>query len=294
MLEFSGAYTALVTPFKDGRVNKEKLTELVEFQISEGIDGIVPCGTTGESPTLSHEEHRAVINHVIKIVNGRVPVIAGTGSNSTHEAIELTHHAKHVGADGALMITPYYNKPSQAGLLKHFSAVAEAVDIPIILYNCPGRTAINLLPDTVVKLSCDYPGGIVGIKEASGNLDQAAEIVLRTSEGFTVISGDDSHTLPIMSVGGKGVISVMANLYPGKMHEMTARFLNGNIEGALEIHRELFLFGKSLMKIETNPSPIKAAMNIAGHDVGPVRLPLADPSPADLELLKKLIREIKV
>ncbi len=294
MIELKGAFVALVTPFKENRVNEDKLKELVEFQISQGIDGIVPCGTTGESPTLSHEEHRKVVELVIRLVDGRVPVLAGTGSNSTREAIELTRHAKEMGADGALMITPYYNKPSQTGLLHHYFAVAEAVDIPIVVYNCPGRTSVNVEADTMVELAEKMAGRIIGAKEASGKLDQISEIIVRTKDDFTVMSGDDSHTLPVMSVGGKGVISVIANILPDKMHDMTTQFLAGDLTGALKTHQEIFLLAKNLMTVETNPSPVKAAMNLAGFDVGTVRLPLAEPSPAGSKRLEELMNKIEV
>ena len=292
MLQLKGSFTAMITPFKNGTktsVNEEKLREQVEFQIKNGISGLIPCGTTGESPTLSHEEHRYVIDIVIDAAAGRVPVIAGTGSNSTAEAISLTHHAQKAGADAALLITPYYNKPTQPGLIEHYKAVAHACDIPLIIYNCPGRTAVNTTADTIVELA-GIPS-IIGIKEASGNMDQICEIICRTPDDFIVLSGDDSMTVPMMSVGAKGIISVISNIAPGKMSAMTAAVLRGDFSSAARIHRELFPLMRALMKVQTNPSPIKAAMNLAGMDVGTVRLPLVEPDTDGKELLKKLMRE---
>ena len=275
MIKLEGTYTAMVTPFKDGKINEARLRDMVEFQINNGVSGLVPVGTTGESPTLSHEEHRKVIDYVIEAVNGRVQVIAGTGSNNTIEAISLTKHALEAGAHAALLITPYYNRPSQSGLINHYKAVADSCDLPLIIYNCPGRTAVNTTADTIVELA-SIPN-IIGIKEASGNMDQICDIIIRTPEDFTVLSGDDSMTIPMMSVGAKGVISVISNIVPLKMVKMTTAALEGRFKTAGEIHRELFPLMRLLMKTETNPSPIKAAMNMAGMDVGPVRLPLVEP-----------------
>lgn len=292
MLQLKGSFTAMITPFKNSEktsVNEEKLREQVEFQIKNGISGLIPCGTTGESPTLSHEEHRFVIDIVIDAVSGRAPVIAGTGSNSTAEAISLTHHAQKAGADAALLITPYYNRPTQPGLIEHYKAIAYACDIPLIIYNCPGRTAVNTTADTIVELA-RIPS-IIGIKEASGNMDQICEIICRTPDDFIVLSGDDSMTVPMMSVGAKGVISVLSNIAPGEMSAMTAAALNGDFFAASKIHRELFPLMRALMKVQTNPSPIKAAMNLAGMDVGTVRLPLVEPDADGKELLKKLMLE---
>ena len=290
MLQLKGSFTAMITPFKDGKVNKEKLREQVEFQIKNGISGLIPCGTTGESPTLSHEEHRLVIDIVIDAVAGRVPVIAGTGSNSTAEAISLTQHAQKTGADAALLITPYYNKPTQPGIIEHYKAIAHSCVIPLIIYNCPGRTAVNTTADTIVELA-EVPT-IIGIKEASGNMDQICEIINRTPDDFTVLSGDDSMTVPMMSVGAKGIISVLSNIAPRKMSDMTSAAMRGDYATAATIHYELFPLMRALMKVQTNPSPIKAAMNLAGMDVGTVRLPLVEPDAVGKELLKNLLRDV--
>jgi len=289
MIHLKGTFTAMVTPFKDGSVNESMLRHMVEFQIENGISGLVPCGTTGESPTLSHKEHRMVIDVVIDAAAGRIPVIAGSGSNSTEEAISLTQHAQNAGADAALLITPYYNRPTQAGLIEHYKAVAKACDIPLIIYNCPGRTAVNTTADTIVELATTPY--IIGIKEASGNMDQICDIILRIPEDFTVLSGDDSMTIPMMSVGAKGVISVISNILPRKMSEMTAAALNGDFAAASGIHRELFPLMRALMKTETNPSPVKTAMNMVGMDVGPVRLPLTEPGESGKSLLKSCLKD---
>ena len=252
----------------------------------------MPCGPTGESPTFSHEEHHRTIDIVIDAVSGRVPVIAGTGSNNTTEAISLTEHAIKAGADAALLITPYYNRPSQSGLIEHYTAIAEKCELPLIIYNCPGRTSVNTSADTIVELS-SVPN-IVGIKEASGNMDQICEIIVRTPDDFTVLSGDDSMTVPMISVGAKGVISVIANIAPRKMAEMSRSALNGDYDAAREIHTELFTLMRSLMKTETNPSPVKTAMNIMGMDMGELRLPLVEPGKDGKTLLEKLMREINL
>jgi len=290
MVTLEGSFTAMVTPFSHGTINESKLREIVQFQIENGISGLVPCGTTGESPTLSHEEHHRVIDIVIDVVDGRVPVIAGTGSNNTTEAISLTEHALEAGADAALLITPYYNRPSQSGLIKHYTAVAEKCDLPLIIYNCPGRTSVNTTADTIVELS-SIPN-IVGIKEASGNMDQICDIIVRTPDDFIVLSGDDSMTVPMISVGAQGVISVIANIAPKKMAEMTRSALDGDFNTAQKIHAELFPLMRALMKTETNPSPVKTAMNIMGMDMGQLRLPLVEPGDDGKALLEKLMRKI--
>jgi 4-hydroxy-tetrahydrodipicolinate synthase len=282
----------MVTPFRNGRVDEDKLREMVEFQIQSGTTGLVPCGTTGESPTLSHEEHRRVIEVVIDQARSRIPVIAGSGSNNTVEAISLTAHAKKAGADAALLITPYYNRPSQAGLIRHYTTVAEQCDIPLIIYNCPGRTAVNTTADTIVELSA-VPG-IVGIKEASGNMDQICEIITRTPETFTVLSGDDSMTLPMISVGAMGVISVVSNVAPRQMADLVQYALAGNYSAARDIHIRMFPLMRTLMKVETNPSPVKTAMNILGMEAGPVRLPLVEPDEKGKALIEKYLRDFKL
>lgn len=292
MLKLQGSYTAMVTPFRDGRVDETRLRETVEFQIQSGTTGLVPCGTTGESPTLSHKEHHRVIEIVIDQARSRVPVIAGTGSNNTDEAISLTEHARKAGADAALMITPYYNRPSQAGLIRHYTTVAERCGLPIIIYNCPGRTAVNTTADTIVELSA-IPN-IIGIKEASGNMDQICEIITRTPDSFTLLSGDDSMTLPMISVGAQGVISVVSNVAPRLMADMVRLALSGDYPAARDIHARMFPLMRTLMKVETNPSPVKAAMNILGMEVGPVRLPVVDPDDKGKALIERCLRDLKL
>ena len=272
---FTGSIVALVTPFADGEVDFETLRELVDFHIKSGTDGIVPVGTTGECPTLSHDEHREVIRVVVEQAAGKIPVIAGTGSNSTSEAIELTAYAKEVGADGALLVTPYYNKPTQEGLYQHFKAIAEAVDIPIVLYNIPGRCVVNLEVRTIAQLA--EIENIVAIKEATGSLDQASDIAISTK--LTILSGDDSLTLPIASVGGKGVISVVANLVPTDVKALTDALLIGDFATARKWHDKLFALSKAMLGMATNPIPIKAAMAILQMCSEEVRLPLV-PLPA--------------
>ena len=290
MIRIEGTFTAMVTPFSNDSVNEAKLREMVEFQIDNGISGLVPCGTTGESPTLTHDEHRKVVDIVIDATNGRIPVIAGTGSNNTTEAIGLTSHAKKAGADAGLLITPYYNKPSQPGLIEHYKAVAENTDLPLIIYNCPGRTAVNTTADTIVELS-SLPT-VVGVKEASGNMDQICEILTRTSDDFNVISGDDGMTVPMIAVGAKGIISVTSNAVPGKMVKMTNAALEGDFEEAKKLHNELFPLMRAMMKAETNPSPVKAAMNLLGMDVGSVRLPLVNPAESGIALLRDELTQL--
>lgn len=284
---FEGSIVAMVTPFRDGQVDEAKIRELVEFHVKNGTNAIVPCGTTGESPTLSHEEHKKVVEVTIAATAGRVPVVAGTGSNSTAEAIELTQHAKKAGADGVLMVCPYYNKPTQKGLIAHYKAVAEAVDIPIIMYNIPGRTGVNMLPDTVATLA--ELKNIVGMKEASGSLEQMTEVISLCGEQITVVSGDDTLTLPLMAVGGKGVISVIANILPKESAELTHAALNGDWKRAKELHLRLFPLCKAMF-YETNPGPVKTAMQILGRLNGELRLPLAPMSEANREKLQKALK----
>ncbi|MCH7895902.1 MAG: 4-hydroxy-tetrahydrodipicolinate synthase [candidate division NC10 bacterium] len=284
---FHGSIVAMVTPFRDGQVDEAKIRELVEFHVKNGTDAIVPCGTTGESPTLSHEEHKKVVEVTIAAAAGRVPVVAGTGSNSTAEAIALTQHAKKAGADGVLMVCPYYNKPTQKGLIAHYKAVAEAVDIPIIMYNIPGRTGVNMLPDTVATLA--ELQNIVGMKEASGSLEQMTEVISLCGEQITVVSGDDTLTLPLMVVGGKGVISVIANILPKETAELTHAALNGDWKRAKELHLRLFPLCKAMF-YETNPGPVKTAMQILGRINGELRLPLAPMSEANREKLQKALK----
>lgn len=286
-MKLEGSFVAIVTPFKDGKVDEAKLKDLIEMHIENGTSGIVPCGTTGESATLSYEEHNRVIELTIEQVKGRIPVIAGTGSNSTEETIMLTKHAKEAGADAVLLITPYYNKPTQQGLLQHYLKVADTVDIPIVLYNVPGRTAVNLEPETVAKLA--EHKNIVAIKEASGNLSQISKII--SSCDITVLSGDDGLTLPILSLGGKGVISVAANIVPQEMTELVSSFLKGNIEKARTIHFRLFPLFKTLF-IETNPIPIKTAMEMIGMINGQLRLPLVSMKEENKVKLRKVLEQL--
>ncbi|MGQ3686146.1 MAG: 4-hydroxy-tetrahydrodipicolinate synthase [Candidatus Loosdrechtia sp.] len=268
---FKGSFVALVTPFKNGQVDYGKLKELVEFHIENGTNGIVPCGTTGESATLSFDEHKQIITEVVNTVNGRVSVLAGTGSNNTREALHLTQHAKNVGANGSLLITPYYNKPTAEGLYRHYRTIAEEVDIPMVIYNVPSRTGISILPETVAKLS--EIKNIVGIKEASGSMDQVTQILQLCN--ITVLSGDDSLTLPVMAVGGKGVISVVANIVPADVVSLTRFCLEGNLDAARKYHHKLFPLSKSMF-IETNPIPVKTAMRLLSRINGEMRLPLCE------------------
>jgi 4-hydroxy-tetrahydrodipicolinate synthase len=268
---FSGSIVAIVTPFSNGKFDEKTMADLIEFHIANGTHGIVPCGTTGESATLTPEEHERVVAITVEVVNKRIPVIAGTGSNSTDEAIIFTKHAKAVGADGALLITPYYNKPTQEGLFRHFEAVAKAVDLPQILYNIPGRTSINMLPATTARLS-QIPS-IVGIKEGSGSLQQVSEIIHLSKQDFLILSGDDPLTLPMMALGGKGVITVTANVAPTDMAHMVSAALNGDYEQARTLHFKLTPLFSALF-LETNPIPVKAALDMMGKMSEEVRLPL--------------------
>jgi 4-hydroxy-tetrahydrodipicolinate synthase len=284
---FTGSLVALVTPFADGEVDFETLRELVNFQLESGIDGIVPTGTTGESPTLNHEEHKQVIKVVVDEVAGRVPVIAGTGSNSTAEAIALTRYAKEIGADGSLQVVPYYNKPTQEGLYQHFAAIAREVDLPIVLYNIPGRCSVGLEARTIVKLA--QIENIVAVKEATGQLDQASEIA--TSTNLTILSGDDSLTLPIASVGGKGVISVVANIVPTDVKALTDAILVGDFATARQWHNKLFQLAKALLSLATNPIPIKAAMAMMQMSSEEMRLPLVNLSAGKKEQLAQILAD---
>jgi 4-hydroxy-tetrahydrodipicolinate synthase len=282
---FSGCMVALITPFHDGEVDFQTLDELVEFHLKSGTDAIVPVGTTGESPTLDYEEHKQVIERVVRAVEGRIPVIAGTGSNSTAEAIELTAHAKKVGADASLQVCPYYNKPTQEGFYQHFKAIAEEVDIPLVLYNIPGRCGAGMTPDTIVRLS--EIENVVAIKEATGSLDQASEIASRCD--LTILSGDDSLTLPIASVGGKGVISVVANIVPTDVKAMTDLILEGDLVSARKWHNKLFVLSKSLLSMATNPIPIKAAMAMLEMASEEMRLPMVPLEDGKRNELRKIL-----
>lgn len=284
---FTGSLVALVTPFADDEVDYETLRELVNFQIKSGTDGIVPTGTTGESPTLTHDEHKQVIKVVVEEVAGRVPVIAGTGSNSTAEALSLTAFARQVGADGSLQVLPYYNKPTQEGMYQHFLTIAREIDLPMILYNIPGRCGVNLEPRTIVKLA--EIENIVGIKEASGQLDQVSQIALSTS--LTILSGDDSLTLPIASVGGKGVISVVANIVPTDVKALTDAILEGDFATARQWHNKLFTLASTMLGLATNPIPIKTAMGLLHLSSPQMRLPMVGLSDSKLQILEQVLTE---
>jgi 4-hydroxy-tetrahydrodipicolinate synthase len=283
---FRGSIVAIVTPFKDGEIDVPRLKELIEFQIANGTDGIVPCGTTGESATLTHEEHHRVIDLTIEVVNGRIPVIAGTGSNSTAESIGLTKHAKAAGADGALLITPYYNRPTQRGLVAHFRAVADAVEIPMIIYNVPARTGVNMLPDSIAELS--HIPHIVGVKEASGSLQQITELITLCGDKLNVLSGDDFIVMPILSVGGKGVISVVANAAPRLMADLVDAFDGGDFMRASQIQRDIFPLCQAMF-LETNPIPVKTALALMGKIEEGLRLPLVGMSEGNLKKLKEIL-----
>ncbi len=275
--QFRGLTVAIVTPFVNGKVDEAGLKKLVDFQISQGTDGLCPVGTTGESPTLSTEEHEQVIRVVCEHARGRIKVMAGTGSNSTHEAIKLTAFAKECGADGAMMVAPYYNKPMGEGFYQHFKAITEAVDLPIILYNIPGRTAKNMEPDVIARIA-ELPT-VVAIKEATGSMDQASQVLALTN--LTVLSGDDSLTLPLLSMGGSGIVSVVGNIVPADMKALINAFSAGNLKLAQELHFKLFTLCRDLLGVATNPIPIKAAMRLLGRDTGELRLPLTPLSPAE-------------
>ncbi|MGH7197891.1 MAG: 4-hydroxy-tetrahydrodipicolinate synthase [Candidatus Omnitrophota bacterium] len=284
-MKFHGSIVALVTPFKNGKVDEKTLEKLVRHHIKSGTDGIVPVGTTGESPTLSFKEHERVIEIVVDAAAGEVPVIAGTGSNSTDEAIELTRFAKKAGADGALMVTPYYNKPTQEGLYRHYEAVAKAVELPIILYNIPGRAGVSMAPETVARLAKIRT--IVGIKEATGNMDQTSHILSLCD--ITVLSGDDSLTLPLLSLGAKGVISVIANIVPEAVSEMVSAYFAGSHQKARDLHYKLFPLCRAVF-VETNPIPIKRAMKLLGLCGDELRLPLCPIAPHNEKILVQALK----
>ncbi len=286
---FKGSIVALVTPFKDGTVDLDGLKKNIEFLINNKTAGLVPCGTTGESPTLTEAEWEAVVEATVKTANHRVPVIVGSGTNSTEKSVKLTKRAKELGADGALVVAPYYNKPTQEGLYRHFRTIADQVDIPIVIYNIPGRTGVNIFPKTFERLIRDCPN-IMAVKEAAGSLDQVSEIVSRCGDRLTVLSGDDSLTLPILVVGGKGVISVAANIVPVDVALMIEHFFEKKTDQAQRLHLKLFPLCKALF-IETNPIPIKAAMDLLGMPAGEPRLPLLPPSAENLEVIKKSLRD---
>jgi 4-hydroxy-tetrahydrodipicolinate synthase len=288
-MQFTGAYTALVTPFKNNAVDEEAYRELIEWQIEQGIEGLVPCGTTGESATMSHAEHKQVISICVQQAKGRVPVLAGAGSNNTSEAIDLTRYAKEAGADGALLITPYYNKPTQAGLKAHFQAIAREVSMPFVVYNVPGRTGTNLLPTTLADIYREIPE-VVGVKEASGNIRQVSEIVEFCGSDFIVLSGEDFIVLPLLSVGGKGVISVVSNIVPEKMAALCTAYKNQDTAEALRVHQELAPLCRGMF-LETNPIPVKTALSWMGKMDLELRLPLVPMQEENQSKLRQILSD---
>jgi len=286
---FQGSFVALVTPFRNGKLDEAKVRELVELHASHGTDGIVPCGTTGESPTLSHDEHKRVVEVVIEAARGRLKVVAGTGSNSTAEAIDLTRHAERAGAAGALVVNPYYNKPTQDGLYRHFRAVAETVAIPILVYNIQSRTAVNVETGTLARLVRDVKN-VLGVKEASGSLDQMSQVIAACGPDFSVLSGDDNLTLPLLAIGGHGVVSVIANILPRETAEMVHAALEGDWKRARDLHYRLFPLARAAF-LETNPIPIKEAMAMAGMLEPEFRLPMCRMSDANRERLRAILTQ---
>ena len=288
MALFQGSGVAIVTPFtEDNQVNFSTLSKLINWHIEQGTDAIIVCGTTGESPTLTDEEHKKVIECAVETVNKRIPVVAGAGSNDTAYAVQMSKHAEHVGADALLCITPYYNKPTQKGLIANFTAIADAVNIPIIMYNVPGRTGCNLLPATVAKLA--EHKNIRGVKAASGNIAQVAEICRLVGDDFSVYSGNDDMIVPLLSLGGVGVISVVANILPKDTHDMVRYYLDGKVKEARELQLEMKPLIDALF-CETNPIPVKTAMNLLGMEVGMLRLPLVDMDEKNIEIVKRELR----
>jgi len=283
-----GAITALVTPFKDDRIDEEAYRALIERQIREGIHGLVPCGTTGESPTLSHAEHKRVVSICIDQVKKRVPVVAGAGSNSTAESLELTKHVQDAGADYALIITPYYNKPTQEGLYQHYKTIASQTRIPIVVYNVPGRTSLNLLPETMARLS-ELPN-IVGLKDATGDLKQGAKTLELCGDKITVLSGDDFTVLPLLAIGGQGVISVVSNVAPADMAEMCNAFFQGSLAAARKLHFKMWPLMEAMF-YETNPAPAKTALKMMGQITGEVRQPLCPLSQANETRMRQVMQE---
>jgi 4-hydroxy-tetrahydrodipicolinate synthase len=288
---FKGSIVAIVTPFKNGKIDENALGDLIEWHIRQGTSAIVPCGTTGESATLDYEEHYRVIRFTVETVRKRVPVIAGTGANATDETIMITKEAKKSGADAALVVAPYYNKPTQEGLYRHYRAVAEAAKMPLVLYNVPGRTAVNMLPSTVARLA--EINNIVGLKEATGDMKQVSEVIRLCGNKITVLSGDDFTTLPLMALGGKGVISVTANVAPKLVSQMCSFWEKGKFAEARKLHYKLEPLNASMF-IETNPIPVKTALALMGKIREEFRLPLCEMAPANREKLKKVLRELKL
>lgn len=288
-MNFTGAYTALVTPFRDGKIDEESFRQHIEWQITEGINGLVPCGTTGESATLTHDEHKEAIRICVDQAKKRVPVLAGAGSNNTKEAVHLTQFAKDAGADGVLLISPYYNKPTQEGIYQHFKHIADTISIPMVLYNVPGRTGSNILPSTVARLHKDIPQ-VVGIKEATGNLIQASDIIEQCGTSLNVLSGDDFTLLPLLSLGGAGVISVVSNLVPGKMADLCSSWEKGDIATARKLHFEMQPLNRAMF-MESNPIPVKTALALQGKMDTDFRLPMVPLAEENLTKLKQVLEE---
>ncbi|MGD0073479.1 MAG: 4-hydroxy-tetrahydrodipicolinate synthase [Candidatus Binataceae bacterium] len=288
---FKGALSAIITPFRDGVVDERALRELIEWQVQNGVDGIVPCGSTGESATLSHPEHEQVIKIAVEQVRKRVPVVAGTGSNSTAEAIRLTSFAREIGADGALLVSPYYNKPTQDGIVRHYRAIAQSVSLPLIVYNIPGRTGSNVLPETMAQLA-DVPN-IVGVKEASGSMDQASDIRRLCGERLTILSGDDSLTLPLIALGAKGAISVISNVMPRETHDLVQAATAGDLVRARELHYKMLPLVRALF-LETNPIPVKYAASLMGKCTAELRMPLTTMSAGPAEKLRGVMKELRL
>ena len=289
MAIFEGAGVALVTPFKaNGDVNYDKLEEILEEQIAGGTDAIVICGTTGEASTMSPEEHLSVIKYGCEVVKGRIPVVAGTGSNCTREAVYMSQKAEEVGADGVLLVTPYYNKATQNGLIAHFTTIAESIKIPALLYHIPGRTGVTMKPETIVSLCKNVPN-IVGVKEASGNVSSIATMMNMADGCIDVYSGNDDQIVPLLSMGGKGVISVLSNVAPKQTHDICQKFFDGDVKGSLQMQLDAIPLISALFS-EVNPIPVKAAMNMMGKEVGPLRLPLTEMEDAHKEVLKQAMK----
>jgi 4-hydroxy-tetrahydrodipicolinate synthase len=287
---FTGTFTAIVTPFRDGAVDEAALTRLVRAQLKGGVSGIVPVGTTGESPTLDYDEHIQVVELAVQVAAGKVPVIAGTGANSTREAVELTQRAEAVGADASLQVAPYYNKPTQEGLYQHFKTVAQNTRLPLMLYSIPGRCGIEIGVDTVARLAKDCPN-IVSIKEAGGSCDRVSQLRAALPSRFSILSGDDSLTLPFLSVGATGVVSVASNIAPRAVSQMVRRFLDGDLRGAQRLHAKLYPLFKNLF-VETNPTPVKAALALLGQMDDEVRLPLVPASPPARALVERTLKDL--
>lgn len=283
---FEGSGVAIITPFNEKGLNTEKLGEMLEWHISQGTDAIIVCGTTGEASTMSDEEKKLAYKYTVQKINGRIPVIAGTGSNDTHHSVELSKYAEAVGCDGVLCVTPYYNKTTQKGLIAHYTAIADAINIPVIVYNVPGRTGLNINSDTLKTLS--YHKNIGAVKEASGNISQVVEIGTFCRDDFYMYSGNDDQVVPLLSMGGKGVISVVANVAPKEMHDMVRSYLDGDVKKSMELQLKIKPLNDALF-CEVNPIPVKTAMNLLGFNVGPLRLPLVDMSEKNLEYLKNTL-----